>query len=86
MKLVVLPSGYSALSTPASLLAAALAKNQTAISKEANLMGANLLTRESPIGDKQSSPHVCKAYMPKSHIMLTFVPTATSFTPKAIHK
>src|SRR5688500_7282420 len=64
---VVLPSsGYNALKIPASLFAAALARNHTAISKEANLKVANLFTRERPIGDKHNSPHVCKAYIPIS--------------------
>jgi hypothetical protein len=55
---VVLLSGYNALNTPASLFAAELAKNHTAISKDANLKGASLFTNERPIGDRQSSPHL----------------------------
>ena len=47
---------------------------------------ANLATNERPIGDKQSSPHVCKAYIPVNQIMLTLMPAPTFFTPNAIHK
>src|SRR6476620_9876868 len=86
-KYVVFPdSGYSALNTPASLLAAAFARNHTAISKDANFNGANLFTSARPIGDKHNSPQVWSAYIPVSQIMLTFIPGPTSFTPKAIHR
>ena len=85
-KYVVLPSGYKLLNTPANLLANALAVNHTAINKEANLSGANLLNKESPIGDKQSSPKVCIIYIPINQIILTFTPVPTPFTPVAIHK
>src|SRR5574343_1930885 len=78
---VVFPaSGYKALKTPASLLAAAFAKNQTAIISDANLNGASLFTNDKPMGDKQSSPQVCNAYILVSHKKLTFTPGATLVT------
>ena len=51
------PDGYKALKTPASLFAAAFARNHTAINKEANFNGASLFTNERPIGDRLNSPH-----------------------------
>src|SRR5438094_9322634 len=71
---------------PASLLAAAFARNQTAISNDANFKGDNLLTSERPIGERHNSPQVCNAYIPVSQIILTFIPGCTFFTPNAIHK
>ena len=79
-------SGYRALNTPANLFAKALAVNHTAINKEANLIGANLLKIAKPIGDKQSSPNVCIIYIPINQIILTLIPVPTPFTPVAIHK
>ena len=86
-KLVVLPpSGYSELNTPASLFPKAFAVNQIAISNEENLSGDNLFTSDIPMGDRHNSPAVCRAYMPVSHIMLTLIPGETLLTPLAIHK
>jgi len=46
--------------TPPILLAAATNRNQAPIIKDAIRRGANLVTIDKPIGDKQSSPIVWK--------------------------
>ncbi len=50
--------GMSALNVPASLLAAAFARNHVPMSNEANLTGASFETIDKPMGDKASSPIV----------------------------
>ena len=55
---IAFTGGNKAPKVPASAYPAALAKNQTPINKEENRLGANLETRDKPIGDKLSSPMV----------------------------
>ena len=43
---------------PASLFAAAFAKNHVPINNEENYRGASFVTKDSPTGEKQSSPQV----------------------------
>lgn len=71
---VLPPSGYKELNTPANLLPKALAVNQTAINKEEYFKGDNWFTKDKPIGDKHNSPAVCKAYIPTNQIILTLMP------------
>ena len=84
---VVVPwSGYKALNLPASLFANALARNHTAMSNDDNFNGDSLLNKDIPIGERQSSPQVCRMYSPVSQIIPTLIPGCTSLTPVAIHK
>ena len=50
----------------------AVAKNQTPIIKPTILTGDNLVTAESPTGERQSSPQVCKKYAKINQIAATF--------------
>jgi hypothetical protein len=78
------PSGYNLLNMPAKSLAMAFARNQTPISRDANLTGDNLATIDKPIGERHNSPNVCRIYIPNSQNMEAFVAPSTPFTPNAI--
>ena len=81
----VAPSpGYNAPRVPASLLPPALEINQTPIRIDPKRTGASLFTSDKPIGDKQSSPIVCRKYSISSQSILTPPPPEASLTPKAI--
>ena len=69
-----------------NLLADAVLRNHTPINNEANFTGANLFTIDKPIGDKHNSPKVWIVYKLTNQIILTLIPGAKPFTPKAITK
>ena len=50
-------------------------------STDENFNGESLFTNDNPIGERHNSPAVCNAYNMISHIILTPIPGATSFTP-----
>lgn len=59
INILLLPaSGYRELSDPANLLAVAIDKYQTPISRDANRAGDSLFTMDKPIGESVSSPVV----------------------------
>lgn len=70
-------SGYKHDKKPANILEAAADKNHTPIKRDMNLAGESLVTADSPIGDKQSSPKVIITYMATSQSGLTVVTPAS---------
>ena len=76
--LAALPSdGNSVASCPAKTLEAALLMNYTPISSEARCAGESLLTIDSPIGERQSSPRVWMEYSATSHHMEILLDAST---------
>src|ERR1051325_9096035 len=78
------PGGINALRVPARLLAAGFAKEQVPINQEEERHGASFDTIERPIGDRQSSPMVCRIYSANNHHIDNFTELSTPFTAMAM--
>src|ERR1051325_9929366 len=78
--------GVYAATAPASLFAAAFARNQTPINSDANRTGATLVTYDNPTGERHSSPHVWKRYAATNQNGLTSTPLSALPPPMTMNK